>query len=204
MSETTPVQKTEPSFNYRLPSDITMKHAAKLSIVDDKPIMMAAKRSRTDAKGSQNTIDSQGQIVQGFALHDPDIEVYRLKLRQLMMDSNVKNTVLIDELSKKDVGALPRLNVAVNSAKMLFAGDFENIERKIQKLKDCRDTAESVIAHIAYKEYGTGRGVSLSTLSDAITAVIDNKTSGKSEPSSSSAVHILNDLTVPSPGPLGR
>lgn len=40
MSETTPAQKTEPSFNYRLPSDITMKHAAKLSIVDDKPIMM--------------------------------------------------------------------------------------------------------------------------------------------------------------------
>ena len=40
MSETPPVQKTEPSFNYRLPSDITMKHAAKLSIVDDKPIMM--------------------------------------------------------------------------------------------------------------------------------------------------------------------
>jgi hypothetical protein len=40
MSETTPVQKAEPSFNYRLPSDITMKHATKLSIVDDKPIMM--------------------------------------------------------------------------------------------------------------------------------------------------------------------
>jgi len=40
MSETVPVQKAEPSFNYRLPSDITMKHAAKLSIVDDKPIMM--------------------------------------------------------------------------------------------------------------------------------------------------------------------
>ena len=40
MSESTPVQKPEPSFNYRLPSDVTMKHAAKLSIVDDKPIMM--------------------------------------------------------------------------------------------------------------------------------------------------------------------
>jgi hypothetical protein len=40
MSETAPVQKAEPSFNYRLPSDITMKHAAKLSIVDDKPIML--------------------------------------------------------------------------------------------------------------------------------------------------------------------
>ena len=26
--------------NYRLPSDITLKHAVKLSIVDDKPIML--------------------------------------------------------------------------------------------------------------------------------------------------------------------
>jgi hypothetical protein len=40
MSEQTPVQKSDNSFNYRLPADITMKHAAKLSIVDDKPIMM--------------------------------------------------------------------------------------------------------------------------------------------------------------------
>ena len=32
--------KSETTFNYRLPADITMKHAAKLSIVDDKPIMM--------------------------------------------------------------------------------------------------------------------------------------------------------------------
>ena len=35
-----PSAKTDNSFNYRLPSDITLKHAAKLSIVDDKPIMM--------------------------------------------------------------------------------------------------------------------------------------------------------------------
>jgi len=35
-----PAAKTDNSFNYRLPSDITLKHAAKLSIVDDKPIMM--------------------------------------------------------------------------------------------------------------------------------------------------------------------
>jgi hypothetical protein len=32
--------KSDNSFNYRLPSDVTLKHAAKLSIVDDKPIMM--------------------------------------------------------------------------------------------------------------------------------------------------------------------
>jgi hypothetical protein len=33
-------KKTENTFNYRLPCDVTMKHAAKLSIVDDKPIML--------------------------------------------------------------------------------------------------------------------------------------------------------------------
>ena len=34
----TPTTSSEP--NYRLPLDITMKHAAKLSIVEDKPIML--------------------------------------------------------------------------------------------------------------------------------------------------------------------
>ena len=33
-------QKTDNSLNYRLPSDITLKHAAKLSIVEDKPIIL--------------------------------------------------------------------------------------------------------------------------------------------------------------------
>jgi len=40
MSEQKPAQKTDTSLNYRLPADITLKHAVKLSIVDDKPIMM--------------------------------------------------------------------------------------------------------------------------------------------------------------------
>jgi hypothetical protein len=37
-----PAQKTEPAStpNYRMPSDATMKHAVKLAIVDDKPIML--------------------------------------------------------------------------------------------------------------------------------------------------------------------
>ena len=39
-----PTQKTETAgaapFNYRLPSDVTMKHASKLAIVEDKPIML--------------------------------------------------------------------------------------------------------------------------------------------------------------------
>jgi len=44
MSEQKTSQKTESgtaaSFNYRLPSDVTMKHASKLAIVEDKPIML--------------------------------------------------------------------------------------------------------------------------------------------------------------------
>lgn len=31
---------TAAEFNYRLPSETTMKHAAKLAVVEDKPIMM--------------------------------------------------------------------------------------------------------------------------------------------------------------------
>jgi hypothetical protein len=36
--ETTP--QGQPSANYRLPSDVTLQHASKLSIVEDKPIML--------------------------------------------------------------------------------------------------------------------------------------------------------------------
>ena len=37
-------------FNYRLPSDITLKHASKLSIVDDKPIMLDYWQSSLEGK----------------------------------------------------------------------------------------------------------------------------------------------------------
>ena len=44
MSEQKTSQKSETgtavAFNYRLPSDVTLKHASKLSIVEDKPIML--------------------------------------------------------------------------------------------------------------------------------------------------------------------
>jgi hypothetical protein len=40
MSEQTSTPKPDNTLNYRLPSDVTLKHAAKISIVDDKPIMM--------------------------------------------------------------------------------------------------------------------------------------------------------------------
>ena len=51
MSEQKPVvQKPADTFNYRLPADITLKHAVKLSIVDDKPIMMDYWASSLDKK----------------------------------------------------------------------------------------------------------------------------------------------------------
>ena len=37
---TTAPPKPESNTNYRLPTEATMKHACKLAIVDDKPIMM--------------------------------------------------------------------------------------------------------------------------------------------------------------------
>jgi hypothetical protein len=39
-TEQKPVQKNDPVLNYRLPSDVTLKHAAKLAIVEDKPILL--------------------------------------------------------------------------------------------------------------------------------------------------------------------
>jgi hypothetical protein len=39
-SATSAGTKSASEFNYRLPSDVTMKHAVKLSIVEDKPIML--------------------------------------------------------------------------------------------------------------------------------------------------------------------
>ena len=36
--------------NYRLPSDVTLKHAVKLSIVEDKPIMLDYWTSSLDKK----------------------------------------------------------------------------------------------------------------------------------------------------------
>jgi hypothetical protein len=39
MSENKTTQNVGAESNYRLPSDVTLKHAAKLSIVEDKPIL---------------------------------------------------------------------------------------------------------------------------------------------------------------------
>jgi hypothetical protein len=59
MSEQKPVQQpptqnatvtTSNNTNYRLPSDITLQHASKLAIVEDKPIMLDYWTSSVDQK----------------------------------------------------------------------------------------------------------------------------------------------------------
>ena len=49
LKTTTTTTKTSES-NYRLPSDITLKHACKLSIVEDKPIMLEYWTASLDKK----------------------------------------------------------------------------------------------------------------------------------------------------------
>lgn len=50
MAESTSNSGAKPTSNYTLPSDITLKHASKLSIVEDKPIMLDYWTSSLDKK----------------------------------------------------------------------------------------------------------------------------------------------------------
>ena len=61
MSEQKTAQKTEPGFNYRLPSDVTLKHAAKLGIVDDKPIMLDYWTASLDKKALIGAKEATGE-----------------------------------------------------------------------------------------------------------------------------------------------
>jgi hypothetical protein len=65
MSDKQTVQKTEATtpFNYRLPSDVTMKHASKLSIVEDKPIMLDYWTSSLDKKALVGARDNNEKLL---------------------------------------------------------------------------------------------------------------------------------------------
>lgn len=63
MSEQKPAAKVEQAFNYRLPSDITMKHAAKLGIVEDKPIMLDYWTASLDKKALIGARDSGEKLL---------------------------------------------------------------------------------------------------------------------------------------------
>ena len=58
----TPIQKVEPSLNYRLPSDVTLKHAAKIGIVEDKPILLDYWTASLDKKALVGAKDQFARI----------------------------------------------------------------------------------------------------------------------------------------------
>ena len=64
MSETKPTESggTAP-FNYRLPTEITMKHAMKLAIVEDKPIMMDYWTASLDKKALIGARDNSEKLL---------------------------------------------------------------------------------------------------------------------------------------------
>ena len=74
-STTPPAGAKAPEFNYRLPSDLTMKHAVKLSIVDDKPIMLDYWTASLDKKalvgakesGEKLLVKSEDEYTSGIA-----------------------------------------------------------------------------------------------------------------------------------------
>jgi len=62
MSESVKIGSTsEGESNYRLPSDVTLKHATKLSIVEDKPIMMDYWTSSLDKKALVGVREASGE-----------------------------------------------------------------------------------------------------------------------------------------------
>ena len=56
-------QSTQSDLNYRLPSDATLKHAAKLSIVEDKPIMFDYWTSSLDKKALVGVKDAGEKLL---------------------------------------------------------------------------------------------------------------------------------------------
>jgi hypothetical protein len=63
MSEQKTVQKSDNTFNYRLPSDATLKHAVKLGIVEDKPIMLDYWTPSLDKKALVGSKDSGEKLL---------------------------------------------------------------------------------------------------------------------------------------------
>jgi hypothetical protein len=54
---------TQPQDTYKLPSDITLKHAAKLSIIEDKPILLDYWSSSLDKKSLIGVKDNDEKLL---------------------------------------------------------------------------------------------------------------------------------------------
>ena len=65
MSElsSTTAPKPASEFNYRLPSDVTLKHAAKLGIVEDKPVLFDYWTASLDKKALIGAKDNNEKLL---------------------------------------------------------------------------------------------------------------------------------------------
>lgn len=56
-------QKQESTLNYRLPLEVTLKHAARLSVVEDKPIMLDYWTASLDKKALVGSKDNGEKLL---------------------------------------------------------------------------------------------------------------------------------------------
>ena len=98
---------TEPSSNYSLPSDVTLKHAAKLSIVEDKPIMFDYWTSSCDKKvligvrdgGEKLLVKSEEEYT------SPVSKIYKVETEYIIITENSIYIVSADIATKRISGA---------------------------------------------------------------------------------------------------
>ena len=84
MSEEKTPTKTTTESNYRLPSDVTLKHASKLAIVEDKPIMLDYWTASLDKKalvgaktsGEKLLVKSEDEYTSGIVKFYKSAEEY--------------------------------------------------------------------------------------------------------------------------------
>ena len=103
MSETKPALKTENSLNYRLPADVTLKHAAKLSIVDDKPIMMDYWTSSVDKTVVIGVRENNEKLIVKSAdeYTSPIAKIYKVETEYIIVTENSIYIVSSDIANKR-------------------------------------------------------------------------------------------------------
>ena len=103
MSEQTSTKKPDSSFNYRLPADITMKHASKLSIVDDKPIMMDYWTASLDKKALIGAKESGEKLLvkSEDEYTSPIANIYKVETEYIIVTENSIYLISNETPSKK-------------------------------------------------------------------------------------------------------
>jgi hypothetical protein len=89
--------------NYRLPSEITLKHAAKLAVVEDKPIMLDYWTSSLDKKSLIGVKDSGEKLLvkSEDEYTSPISKFYKSGIEYIIITENSIYLVASDILTRK-------------------------------------------------------------------------------------------------------